>query len=159
MAYMCRCAVAAVRKDRLRERRSRVAQVSALEDRLGLRLPPMYRQFLYRPTTPSTSRQALRLLPLHEVDLIGRLNPLLTGVRFPVAELGGHRTHESAIVRPGCVQIGGDLDDCSADVCILVPPGVEGVEWETWVISAQHGHVIRLPAFHLLDSTTGFRPA
>lgn len=159
MRHMRLCAVAAVRQDRLRERRSRIAQVNALEERLGLRLPNTYRQFLHRSITRSTGRHGLQLLPADEVDLIGRLNPLLTGVRFPVAELTGRRTHESAIVSPEHVQIGGDLDDCSADVCTLVPRGAQGLGWEAWVISGVDGHVIRLPAFHHLESLTRFRPA
>lgn len=128
-------------------------RIAALEERLGLGLPPSYRQFL--GATDGLFGGFVMLLPAEQVDWLRNLEPeMIEGwcdVRHEATDAQYARygpDQDCIFMRPRhlhtALQISTSID---GDVLLLIPEVRFGEEWEAWFLGAKNPGAYRYRSF------------
>lgn len=147
------------------------AQIAQLENRLGVRLPPSYREFLQFSNgwlgTEETDAVP-KLLPVDKVDLFIKLSPhevnawqlAMTGTTPPTPEEYRQKSSDPNYedfpleFLQTAIQINEPVDNVYV---LLIPDIVQDQEYETWAMAAWMSGSIRFPSFwHFMQNEYQF---
>ncbi|MBG0814249.1 SMI1/KNR4 family protein [Planomonospora sp. ID82291] len=124
------------------------AEIARHEERLGMRLPPSYREFLQVANGwDEYSHSSLRLMPLAEVGWTRDVDPELAGIwdhgKSALGPQDLSRIGEESVSDSLCIS------ECIEGQVYLLNPYVVGEdgEWEAWDFASWHPGEVRYRSF------------